>query len=107
MGKQYDEYGKKYLGESDVACLTLTGFTDTDGVTAQILKFGGDGDYNAYVVDEDAVIGEHYTLEAEFQNWVTVYDDTEKMAEFTGDVIRFYRAGNYGIIVQVIGGSEK
>ena len=43
------------LGGSDIAALTMTGFGD-EGVYATMLKFAGNGEYFAYVVNEATLI---------------------------------------------------
>ena len=39
--KTYKDFEKEYIGESDVAALTMVGMTE-ECLTAQILHFGGD-----------------------------------------------------------------
>lgn len=109
--KSYKEYEKVFIGDSDIAALTFVGITK-DGLKANILNFGSDGRYNAYVVDENAKIGDHYTLEMEFETssgfkaWVKIYDDEELTKDYSADKIRVYRAGDFGCIIQLIGKKE-
>ena len=102
--KSYKEYDREFIGDSDIAALIF--------VKANILDFGCDGRYNAYVVDENAKIGDHYTLEMEFETssgfkaWLKVYDDEGLTADYSADKIRVYRAGDFGCIIQLIGEKE-
>lgn len=54
--KSYKDFEKMYIGESDIASLTMVGFAPEQGLTAQLLHFGGDNAYSAYIVDEPDVI---------------------------------------------------
>lgn len=105
----YKEYQKRYIGSSDIAALTLTGMRPADepgdctGLKAFFLHFGEDGSYDAYICDEAAEIGEHYILEATFTRWLRVYDDHELVRKFYADIIKVYRAGEYGCIIQLFG----
>lgn len=95
--KNYKEYEKQIIGTSDVASLTLRYPMSTN-----ILYFGEDNTYKAYVVDADAEIGEHYKLESEGHTWLKIYDDCSLTAEFKADVIKVYRAKEMGCIIQLI-----
>lgn len=95
--KSYKDYPKMYLGSSDVASLTIR--TPWDAVP---LWFGQDGTYSAYIVDEYAEIGAHYQRVFVGRDWVRIYDDTELTASFIGRLIKVYRAGEFGCIIQVI-----
>lgn len=101
--KSYKHYEKKYIGESDVASLILAGCIKENGLKTQPLHFAGDGYYYAYIVDEDALIGDHYKKVASFSYWLRIYDDIEKTFEANADTINIYRAGDFGCIVQLIG----
>lgn len=58
-----------YIGESDIACLTMVGFSPEQVLTAQLLHFCGDNAYSAYIVDEpDVEIGAHYSLVGSFDS---------------------------------------
>lgn len=109
--KSYKEYDREFIGDSDIAALIFVG-TTKDGLKANILNFGSDGRYNAYIVDENAKIGDHYTLEMEFETssgfraWLKIYDDVGLMADYKADKIRVYRAGDFGCIIQLIGKKE-
>lgn len=68
----------------------------------QELRFGGDGYYEAYLVDYDAEIGEHYSEVAEFHYWLRIYDDDKKTFEIASHKpIKVYQAGSRGTIIQV------
>lgn len=98
--KSYKEYGGIPLGTSDSARIMLAGVKD-----ARFINFGEDGFYHAYLVDENATIGEHYKLQFEMDGsaGASVYDDVERMATIPRcDVIKVYRAGNFGCIIQCI-----
>ena len=47
--KSYKEYDREFIGDSDIAALTFVG-TTKNGLKANILDFGSDGRYNAYIV---------------------------------------------------------
>lgn len=104
----YKNCEKLYIGSSDVATLVLVGLSpETELIKSEILHFGGDGSYAAYVVvGDDVEIGAHYTKVASFCEWLRVYDDRERTAKFGGNEINVYRAGDYGCIIQCIGGPE-
>ena len=100
--KSYRDYDKEFIGESDVAAVTMIGPYGYE-LVARVIKFGGDGDYRAYIVDEDAEIGAHYTEVARFKTWMKIVDDSAIQREFHADKIVVYQAGEYGCIVQLIG----
>lgn len=108
-----------YLGISDIAALTVTA-CGTQGVFAEILRFGGDGEYYAYVVRDKKLIPPHYhtVLEVEcfcqFYNldgtrgkvlprktWLKIFDDSGRMTEFRGIKITIMRAGDYGLLIHL------
>lgn len=97
----YKDFEKKYIGESDIAGLTFTGFTE-NGVEAHFLKFGADDAYEAYVIDgEDVKIGEHYKKVLSFKSWMNIYDDYNFINTFKADRIDVYRAGELGCIIHL------
>lgn len=106
-GKYYEEYPypKEFIGASDIAALILVGIKKEKseyGLHTQILDFGIDGGYSAYIVDKDAVIGSRYSLVGEFTNWLKIYDDTSFVYLFEGREIKVYRAGDADCIIQII-----
>jgi hypothetical protein len=101
--KNYKEYGKWWIGESDIATLTCVGIDEKgEDIESFFLDFGGDGEYFARIVDEEAEIGEHYKLVHSFTYWCRIYDDRTKAYEVDGKKINIYRAGDFGTIIQVI-----
>lgn len=99
--KNYKEK-KINLGYSDIAALVLVGYREGVGAVAKMLEFGGDGSYSAYLVDETVDIPAHYSLTAEFNSWLKIYDDDELVAKYTAKNIKLYRAGEFGLIIQII-----
>lgn len=102
--KSYKEFDKEYLGGSDIATLILVGFDEnsSDWLKTMPLHFGGDGGYDAYIVNGNCEIGNHYTKVATFNAWLKVYDDFEKTKTYYADEINVYRGGGYGCIIQLI-----
>jgi hypothetical protein len=100
--KSYKEYPTHYIGESDIAALTITGIQANKGVQAEILRFGKDSAYSAYIADENAEIGAHYKLQMSFKNWIRIYDDYHFIVELRAEKINIYRAGEMGCIIQLI-----
>jgi len=98
----YKEYDKISLGYSDIAALVMVGYKPRIGAVPQMLNFGEDSHYSAYLVDGEAEIGSHYTLIAEYYTWLKIYDDDDLVARFDGTTIRVYRAGEMGCIIQVV-----
>ncbi len=88
------------LGGSDIAALTMTGFGD-EGVYATMLKFNGNGEYFAYVVNEATLIPADYVLEATFTHRLTIFDDERLVYSVRADKIEVYRTGEYGILIRV------
>ena len=103
--RDYHSYGVSQIGASEYAALIAVG--PNDGLKTEIINFGGDGSYKAYVVDEDAEIQEHYRLVTEFKNWAKIYDDCDLTQSFRASLIKIYRAGDYGCIIQLIGAKEQ
>lgn len=99
--RNYKQYTKEYLGYSDIASLTLR---SPDKVS--ILNFGSDGDYHAYIVDENAKIGSHYTKVFECEHWLKIYYDDGILFDVMAKKFKIYRAGEFGCIIQVIGRRE-
>lgn len=95
--KDHREYSRISLGGSDIASIILR---DSRGVRE--LRFGEDGSYSAYLVDAECDIPDYYTLEAECKSWLSVYDDSIKTFEVQNPkkIIRVYRAGEFGCIIQ-------
>jgi hypothetical protein len=97
--KSYKEYEKAFIGENDVARLII----DTP-IKCDYLYFGEDGAYDAYIVDENAIIGDHYTKVFGSNTWLKIYDRTGlQFSDFGyGNKYKIYRAGDFGCIIQII-----
>lgn len=102
--KTYKDFEKCYIGESDIAGLTIIGMTSL-GIKTDFLNFGSDGSYLAYICNVYALNGieipKHYEKVALFWNWLKIYDDTGLTAEYEADKIEIYRAGNFGCIIKL------
>lgn len=102
--RDYHEYEKSYIGESDIATLIFVGCGE-NGIKATPIYFGEDGRYLAYIVDSKAKIGGHYELKEEFDTWLRIYDDRGLTQVFRAKKIRVYQAGMRGCIIQELGGN--
>lgn len=74
----HHSYRKEYIGESDIAALVVVSCTQFGGVSANILKFGEDHAYTAYIVDGDCdPISDGYDAEIfrGGRGWFKIYDD--------------------------------
>ena len=103
--KTYKSCEKLYIGDSDVAALTLVGCGD-NGIKAEILKFGKDATYYAYLVEHGEKVGDHYHLVHSFKKWMSIYDDTERTMKFIADTINVYRAKEMGCIIELVNGGN-
>ena len=102
--KSYKEYEKITIGSSDIAQLILR-FSCQPPIE---LNFGGDDEYEAYIVNADAEIGAHYHEVARGKYWAWIYSDEGRTLRIdtagnAGEIV-VYRAGDYGCIIQIIGG---
>lgn len=101
--KNYKEFERIYIGDSDVSALTCTFIDEEVGLTAQILKFGGDSSYHAYLcIGDDVEIGEHYHKVISGSHWLKIFDDremtyTNPSREYK--LFDIYRSGDYGTII--------
>lgn len=101
--RHYKEYEKRYIGSSDMASLIVAGpGADNEHEIVRPLNFGEDGEYSAYIVDDEAEIGEHYSLRLTLTNWIKIYDDQELVYAAKADQIEIYRAGECGCIIRLI-----
>lgn len=95
------------LGGSNIATLIMVGMTmenrpaTTSHLEMKELYFGEDGEYSAWLVDGDTSVPEHYTLTAEFKNWLKIYDDEGYCTYYTAPFIRVYQAGQFGCLIQL------
>lgn len=101
------------LGGSDIAQLTMLGCQTGIGAVPIPLKFGGDGAYQAWLVQDPALVPENYTLAARFEvlydsgsgepvrlgTWLKIFDDFQLVAEFAGHRISVYRADEYECLI--------
>ena len=71
------------------------------------LQMGEDGDYKAYIVENRTVkdIPIHYQPRITMRGWMWVYDDEGCVLRAEADYIQIYRAGNRGILINLIGDS--
>ena len=89
-------------GYSDIAALVLVGCREGQGAVAELLNFGSDGNYSAYIALEDTEIEEHYNKVTSFNSWLKIYDDADKIITLYAQTINIYRAGDFGMIIQLI-----
>lgn len=103
MKKNYKDYKKIYIGESERAELTLRFFnSEKKAIDCQGLHFGCDGAFEAYIImDADAAIPGYYQLVFESTSpWLDIIDDIGLSCYFSNlENIKIYRAGNYGCII--------
>ena len=95
--KNYKEFNKVWLGESDIAALTVRSCGNVYS-----LGFSEDGSYDAYECFGDVEIGNHYTKIFEGHKWLKIFDDNrlaydKYFAEY--EYVDIYRAGNFGCII--------
>lgn len=102
--KTYKDFEKTYIGDSDIASLTLS---SPEGVYR--LNFGEDADYHAYIIPAGVPIPSHYSLRYECKHWLTIFDDRRLTFEYQGynTSFKIYRAGMRGCIIQIIEPEEK
>lgn len=100
--KDHHEYPKQYIGWSDIAQLMLRGCNKEAG----LMSYPEDGSYFAYIVDEEAEIPSHYELIYCTSNWLWIYSDEARTAEFEGRFIEVYRAGAFGCIIRIFKTSQ-
>ncbi len=100
--KNYKDCKKIPMGYSDIAALVLVGCREDKGAMTELLNFGSDGNYSAYIALEDTEIPEHYRHIASFNHWLKIYDDSERIISLSAQTIKVYRAGDFGMILQLI-----
>lgn len=86
----------KSIGSSDIASLTLRFPT-----SVEMLHFGEDNSYKAYIITEETEVPSHYTKVAGGTHWLKIYDDEELAIEFKANNIEVYRAGEMGCLIKV------
>ena len=97
--RSYKEFDKVYIGDSDIASLTMRSVHDVCP-----LDFTEDSTYHAYVCyGDDVEIGEHYHKVFEGETWLKIYDDnglTYNAYRPNGyKMVAVYRAGGFGCII--------
>ena len=101
-----ETYKKEFtsLGSSDIAALTITGIKDGK-LTAEILEYYIDANYNAYIVtDKEVEIPDYYDLVSTWNTWIRIYDDETLVFHFHkhDSKIEIYRAGDCGTIIRIL-----
>lgn len=99
----YKNFDKIHLGWSDSAaliCRSKWGDIDLCG----LLKFGEAGDYSAYFVTGKADLGDHYKHQLTYYGFVDITGDDGSGLHIEAPVISIYTAGNFGCIIEAIGG---
>ena len=72
-----------------------------------VIGFGGiSDDFNAYIVDGDTEIGEHYHLTQEGADWMDIIDDWGITHRFKAEQIKIYEAAKRGCIIQLVNPAE-
>lgn len=101
--ESHDYKGKKdYIGASDIAELTLC----CNGEKTP-LYFGEDGTYHAYIVHGTCDIPLHYAKVAQFKDKIDIIDDDGFVTCYEANVIRVYRAGEFGCIIQLLDNNKQ
>ncbi len=97
--KNYKEFDKTMIGSSDSARLRFV--TNKESF---FVKFQEDNSYSAYVVDGETEIPAHYKLvkSCDYKGWLKIYDDNQMSYTNVFNKLNVYRAGQMGIIIQVI-----
>lgn len=100
MAKDYHSY-QMFIGESEIAALVAV-FFENGELKTDLLRFGGDETYLAYLTDMSYQIPEHYKLVRTFEpSWFTLYDDHQLTVHaYLEAPMRVYRAGNYSCVFQ-------
>ena len=99
----YKNFDKIYIGWSDSAALICRSkWVDID--LCGLLKFGEDGDYSAYFVTGKADLGDHYKHQLTYYGFVDITGDDGSGLHIEAPVISIYTAGNFGCIIDAIGG---
>ena len=102
--KSYKEFGKMYIGASDKACLTVKNFDKKRNKFAEdMLYFGEDGEYSAYITYGDVSIGDHYKLMHKYSGNIVIADDEMEVFVAVADSIEIYQAGEFGCIIHLNG----
>lgn len=107
--RTYKAYPKQNLGNSDIANITVRYASDEIENNNYIhyfnLHFGSDGDYYAYLIDNDyCKIPQHYELVFDKDvYWADFIDDKEATYHINKQCnLKIWRAGNFGCIIQIV-----
>ena len=108
MGEFYRDFDKMTIGESDSAELLMYGPSCSGETSATKLRFKEDSLYSAYIVTGfDVNIGAPYKPVAVFKSWLRIYDDFGISFKAEADQIEVYRAGGFGCVIKLVGGSSR
>ena len=73
--KNYSDFPKQYIGQSDILSLALMGCDRTGTPVSRVLNFSAGGAYKAYIVrGTDVSIGSQFEEKFVFHNWLRIYD---------------------------------
>ena len=101
--KNYSDFPKQYIGQSDILSLALMGCDRTGTPVSRVLNFSAIGAYKAYVVrGTDVSIGSQFEEKFIFHDWLRIYDDNGLTYKTEGSLIRIYQAGGSECIIQII-----
>lgn len=100
--KNYHDCKKYDLGWSDISMITAVGVGE-NGIKSEYIYYGSDGDYSAYLADEETAIPDYYEKTADFENWATFYSDYYAALSIKAEKIEVYRAGDFGTIIKCKG----
>lgn len=89
--KDYKDYEKINIGSSDISALLLGGLDERSELISKYIEFRHDGDYSAYLVDNEASIGEDFKLLFVSYHWLVIYDDVERTRQLRGRQIKVYQ----------------
>lgn len=97
MKKHYKD-NVVYLGYSDISTIQVVGLVNNVKV-----KFAEDGSYRAYIVEQDGSIEipAHYKKIGGVLGKALILDDSLNPSYIDCDLLRIYRAGSYGCILEV------
>ena len=87
------------FGGSDYSTIIVAGGSPS-GIKTGTIWFGEDGYYQAYLCDETCEIPENYELAFKCEDILKIYDDNGIVNTIRGNVIRVYRSGMRGCVIQ-------
>jgi hypothetical protein len=89
------------IGSSQYGCIILLGVKEPFGLRAELLKFTSIQNYTAYIL-EDIEPPKFYHLFSSFEKWLSVYDENALTRTYKSDKINVFRAGDVGVIIQLV-----